>query len=148
MKYFFLLIFITITCIVRGQDLSTLKAGASKAEQVILNDTDFKAMVTFYGSGSKKTKNKLIADIKANPNIYIPPVLFNMSMFLLIDKKYGEACFWFYAAQLRARYDVNRSVDKTVSAADWNGPIGMAINQYAFEHLDTLEKMIPKVIDL
>jgi hypothetical protein len=69
-----------------------------------------------------------------------------MAMVLFGQEKYSDACFWFYVAQLRSRYDVNRSIDKTVSAANWNGPIGMSINEYAFKHLDTLEKIVPRVI--
>lgn len=147
MKYLLLCIFIATSFIVKAQDLASLKEGQSKAERIILNDRDAKAMMTFYNSGSKKEKDKLITSIEANANTYIPPVLFTMAMVLMTEEKYSDACFWFYVAQLRSRYDVNRSVDKTVSAADWNGPIGLSINEYAFGHLDTLDKVVPKVID-
>jgi hypothetical protein len=149
MKYFLLFIFITTTYIVKAQDFAALKAEQSKAEQIILNDEDRKVMMSFYDLNAKRSKDKLklIESVKANANKHIPPVLFTMAMVLFGQEKYSDACFWFYVAQLRARYDVNRSTDKTVSAADWNGPIGLYINEYAFKHLDTLEKVVPKVID-
>ncbi|MDB5146344.1 MAG: hypothetical protein JWQ57_364 [Mucilaginibacter sp.] len=146
MKYLFLFIFITTSFIVKAQDLTALKAGQSKAERVILNDEDMKAMMALYDPGSNKMQKKIIASVQANANKHIPPVLFTIAMVLFEQEKYSDACFWFYVAQLRSRYDVNRSVDKTVSAANWNGPIGMSINEYAFKHLDTLEKVVPKVI--
>jgi hypothetical protein len=146
MKYLFLFIFITTSFIAEAQDLTALKAGQSKAERVILNDEDIKAMMALYDPGSNKTQKKIIASVQANANKHIPPVLFTIAMVLFEQEKYSDACFWFYVAQLRSRYDVNRSVDKTVSAANWNGPIGMSINEYAFKHLDTLEKVVPKVI--
>lgn len=146
MKYLLLFVLITTTCIVKAQDFAALKAGQSKAEQIILNDEDGKVMMAFYDPSANKTQNKLIASVQANANKHIPPVLFTMAMVLFGQEKYSDACFWFYVAQLRSRYDVNRSVDKTVSAANWNGPIGMSINQYAFEHLDTLEKVVPQVV--
>jgi len=93
------------------------------------------------------TKSKLIDSIIQSPNNYDPPVLYVLSNVFFTSGKYNDAIFWFYLAQLRARYDVNRCADKTASAAQYNQTFGLDINQYAFAHLDDLEKIIPKVIE-
>ncbi len=92
------------------------------------------------------TQSKLIDSIIKSPNTYDPPVLYALSKALFTSGKYNDAIFWFYLAQLRARYDVNRCADKSASAAQYNQTFGPDINQYAFAHLDDLEKAISKVI--
>ncbi len=89
----------------------------------------------------------LIDSVEKDPNKYIPPVLYALSNNLFAQKKYSEACFWFYVAQLRARYDVNRCADKTADASAYNESFGPAINEYASKHLDNLKIIIPKVVD-
>src|ERR1700761_6610805 len=54
--------------------------------------------------------------------------------------------FWFSLAQLRARYDINRCADKTVTASGYNVSIGYPINQYAMEHVDSLKKVVERVV--
>ena len=91
-------------------------------------------------------QSKLIGSIIQSPNTYDPPVLYALSKALFTSGKYNDAIFWFYLAQLRARYDVNRCADKTASAAQYNQTFGPDINQYAFAHLSDLEKAISRVI--
>ncbi|MEO3402734.1 hypothetical protein AAFN85_02460 [Mucilaginibacter sp. CAU 1740] len=148
MRYLLIFILILTIGIVKGQPLADLKANRSKAERIILNDNDFKAMMLFHETHlTNKEKFKLVVAVQAEAEKYTPPVLYTMSMVLYMSKRYNDACFWFYVAQLRTQYDINRSVDKTVSAADLDGPIGRYINQYAYEHLDSLEMILPEVID-
>lgn len=97
-------------------------------------------------SESYTKKQSLIDSVQKNPNIYIPPVLYAVSYALFQQNKKDDATYWFYLAQLRARYDVNRCADKTASAVQYNQLFGPSINEYAFAHLDMLEKIIPKVI--
>lgn len=97
--------------------------------------------------GSDTEKTKAIAAIKEHPEKYAPPVFYVLSHVLFADHK-EEAMFWFYAGQLRIRYDANRCADESaVSAAGaLSNQFGPLINQYAFKHIDTLKKIIPKVI--
>jgi hypothetical protein len=145
MKILYLLFFLFVSFAANAQNPEYLKTEPNSIEGNLLNDT--KAIAILLMSTSKKEKSNVIKEIKDNPNSFSPPVLYNLSSVLFGERKYNEACYWFYVAQLRARYDVNRSADKRVSAADWNQPIGLVINQYALEHLDTLKKIIPKVIE-
>jgi hypothetical protein len=92
-------------------------------------------------------RSALIDSIERDANKYTPPVLYALSNILFVQKKYDEACFWFYVAQLRARYDVNRCADKTADASAYNQSFGPIINEYASKHLDTLKMIIPKVVD-
>jgi hypothetical protein len=94
------------------------------------------------------TGNTALADsVKSSASNYIPPVLYALSYRMFFEKKYNEAMFWYYTAQLRARYDVNRCTDKTANASQYNMLFGEQINPYAFAHLDSLEKIIPKVVE-
>ncbi len=89
----------------------------------------------------------LIDTIERDPNKYTPPVLYALSNILFVQKRYTEGCFWFYVAQLRARYDVNRCADKTANASAYNPSFGPVINEYAFKHTDSLKMIMPKVVD-
>lgn len=89
----------------------------------------------------------LIDSVEKNANQYAPPVLYVLSGVLFNQKRYNEACFWFYVAQLRARYDVNRCTDKTANADEYNEGFGPNIKGYAARHLDTLKTIIKKVVD-
>jgi hypothetical protein len=91
--------------------------------------------------------NKLVDSTIKNANYYTPPVLYALSYKLFhLDKK-SEASCWFYIAQLRARYDVNRCTDATSSATQYNEFFGPEINKYAFTNLDTLEKIVIKSVN-
>ncbi|QKJ31010.1 hypothetical protein HQ865_15025 [Mucilaginibacter mali] len=96
---------------------------------------------------NNKQKAKLIDSVESVTNNFTPSVLYILSSVLFSDNQKERGMFWFYVAQLRARYDVNRCADKTASAARYNQMIGPPINKYAFEHLDTLERIIARVID-
>jgi hypothetical protein len=94
-----------------------------------------------------KESHILVDSVKSFANNYIPPVLYALSYRLYFEKNYNEAMYWFYLAQLRSRYDVNRCADKTANASNYNQTFGPQINKYAFAHLDTLEKIIPRVVE-
>ncbi|WP_426670492.1 ankyrin repeat domain-containing protein [Mucilaginibacter sp. McL0603] len=93
------------------------------------------------------SKSALIDSVERDANRYTPPVLYILSNVLFSQKKYNEACYWFYLAQLRARYDVNRCTDKTANADAYNMNFGPFINDYAFHHLDSLKIIVQKVVD-
>src|SRR5579864_3839272 len=79
------------------------------------NDT--RVIQLLLDSNLTHSRSALIDSVERDANKYTPPVLYALSNILLFQKKYNEACFWFYVAQLRARYDVNRCADKTANAA-------------------------------
>ena len=107
---------------------------------------DIKVITRLLDTNFTHSRSNLIDSIEQNSNKYIPPVLYSLSNILFVEKKYSDACFWFYLAQLRARYDANRCTDKTASAANYNQTFGPIINDYAFNHLDTLEIVVNKVV--
>jgi len=67
---------------------------------------------------------------------------------LFRDNQKDQAAFWFYVAQLRARYDANLCLDKSARQAVsvLNNQFGPQINQYAFANLDSLQATVEKVI--
>ena len=101
-------------------------------------------------SGENQTLIQQTVDsILINPNFYNPPVLYALSRVLFNMNKKDEAAFWFYVAQLRARYDANLCMDNTAKDAVniLNNEYGPDINKYAFQNIDSLEKIVTKVVD-
>jgi len=100
--------------------------------------------------GQDQEKQKQAIDsVLAAPDKFNPVVFCCLSKVLFDQQKYDEAAFWFYAGQLRARYDANRCAD--VSARDavavLNQQFGPPVNKYTFHHLDLLKAVIPKVLE-
>ena len=94
-------------------------------------------------------KQQILDRILNNPNYYNPPVLYAVSRELFIQEKKDEAMYWFYVAQLRARYDSNLCLDNSAKQAVsiLNNYYGPDINKYAFQDLNKLEKTVIKVVD-
>ncbi|GAB3932485.1 hypothetical protein GCM10028827_30670 [Mucilaginibacter myungsuensis] len=84
--------------------------------------------------------------VLADPNAHIPPVLYALSNTLYLEKKFDDAAFWFYVAQLRARYDVNRCADRTATSLQYNQAYGAQINKYATKDIPKLRKTVARVI--
>ena len=99
--------------------------------------------------GTPEEKQKAIEKIKLSPQIYAPPVFFLLSNVLFQDGKKEEGAFWFYAGQLRARFDANRCADITAREAvgALSQEYGPLINQFAFKDISMLEELIPKVVE-
>jgi hypothetical protein len=59
-----------------------------------------------------------------------------------------EAAFWFYAGQLRARFDANRCADacQTSGRCD-ESELWSPINRHLFQDLDKAQELIAKVVD-
>jgi hypothetical protein len=60
-----------------------------------------------------------------------------------------EAAFWFYTAQLRARYDANLCLDNTAKEVVYilNSEYGPNINKYALQNINSLEETVKKVVE-
>jgi hypothetical protein len=95
------------------------------------------------------SKTQIVDSIIKKPNDYNPTVLYALSKELYDNNKKDEATYWFYLAQLRARYDANLCLDNSAKQAVsiLNNEYGPNINKYAFENIDFLEKTVKKVVD-
>jgi hypothetical protein len=98
---------------------------------------------------NKNLKQQAVSSILQSPNDYNPPVLYALSRELFLQDKKEEASFWFYVAQLRARYDANRCADRSATQAVsiLNGEYGPDINKYAFANHDFLKSTVEKVVE-
>jgi hypothetical protein len=98
---------------------------------------------------NKKLKQQTVDSILKNPNFYNPPVIYALSRELFNQDKKDDATYWFYVAQLRARYSVNLCMDNSAKQAVsvLNGEYGPDINKYAFQDIDKLQKIVTKVVD-
>lgn len=94
-------------------------------------------------------KQQIVDSILKNPNFYNPPVIYALSRELFNQNKKDDAMYWFYIAQLRARYDANLCMDNTAKqgVSILNGEYGPDINKYAFQDIDKLEKTVTQVVD-
>lgn len=94
-------------------------------------------------------KKLAIQTVLKNPNDFNPPVLYALSHELFFQDKKGEAAFWFYVAQLRARLDANLCMDNSAKQAVsvLNNIYGPNINQYAFEDIEKLNKTVTSVVE-
>lgn len=105
-------------------------------------------LLKFLLKGEPEVKLKAAEEVLKNPNNYNPTVIFGLSQVLFNSVRKEEACFWFYVAQLRARYDANLCMDKTATSGltVLNEQYGPEINQYAFKDLNKLKETVAKVV--
>ncbi|WP_353189210.1 hypothetical protein [Pandoraea pnomenusa] len=101
-----------------------------------------------FAKGTPLEKRAAADEIVAHSENYAPPVFYALSQALFEDGKQDEGAFWFYAGQLRARFDANRCADKTAKSAvsGLNNRYGPLINQYMFKDVSKLEALIPEVV--
>lgn len=99
--------------------------------------------------GTAEEKQRTIARIREKPETFAPPVFYALSETLFQRGDRDEAAFWFYAGQLRARFDANRCADVSArqAVAVLNQRYGSPINQYTFQDLPKLEALVPRVVD-
>jgi hypothetical protein len=99
-------------------------------------------------TGTLSERGDAISRISAHSEQYAPPVFYAMSEALFQSGNRDEAAFWFYAGQLRARFDANRCADVSArqAVAVLNERYGPAINQYALQDLPKLEAVVKKVV--
>lgn len=89
------------------------------------------------------------AEVEASPARFNPEVFYLVALVHIADDRPQDAMFWFYAGQLRARFDANRCADELAGTYvnRLNEHIGPPINQYAFQHLDQLEATVTRVLE-
>ncbi len=99
--------------------------------------------------GNAEEQQRTIEQIKDHPQNFAPPVFYVLSNVLFERGEKDDATFWFYAGQLRARFDATRCGDATARQAvrELNRSFGPAINQYALQDVTTLEALIGRVVE-
>lgn len=100
-------------------------------------------------AGSPGERQATMDAIRSAPGRYAPPVFFVLSEVLFDMGEEDEGAFWFYAGQLRARFDANRCADVSARQAvsGLSQRFGPRINQYAFGDVGKLEALVPRVIE-
>jgi hypothetical protein len=98
---------------------------------------------------TKQEQTAAIRSVTGRSDAVDPTVLFEVSARLFERGEKDLAAFWFYAAQLRTRFDVNRCRDKTAAgvASSLTRAYGPRINEYTFANVPTLKKLVPMVIE-
>lgn len=131
-----------------AQDLDTVKVKTSEPIYS-LDSTLFLSVMGGLSSKDKILENRAVDSVLKEPNNYAPPTLFLLSIVLFSQNKKEKACFWFYVAQLRGRYDVNISLDSSAGRAlsMYREIFGLPINTYAFKNINRLKKIVTKVVD-
>lgn len=99
--------------------------------------------------GTPQQQQNVLDRVRSAPERFQPPVLYVMSQLLFKAGQKEEAAFWFYAGQLRARFDANRCADPTARPAVdvMNQNFGGPINRYLFQDLDNAQELIIKVVE-
>ena len=99
--------------------------------------------------GDEGERSRAIRAVEAAPQKYAPPVFYVLSSVLFAAGRKDDAAFWFYAGQLRGRFDANRCADVSArqAIAVLNDQFGPPINLYMFKDAARLQALIPKVVE-
>ncbi|MCD2185948.1 hypothetical protein [Actinomycetospora soli] len=97
--------------------------------------------------GGPATRGEAVARVLATPERWCPAVLMAMASVVFADGHRETGAFWFYAGQLRARFDAHRCTDPSASAAcgaltEAHGP---PINRWAFAEPGLLPGLVERV---
>jgi hypothetical protein len=86
--------------------------------------------------------------VLAAPHRHTPPVLSALAAALFAGGRREEGATWYYAAQLRARFDVERCADPTVgdAVAILRERYGEPINRWAFTDLPRLRTIVERAV--
>lgn len=142
---------IALTCIaLTTLNAQTIKEHKLKPEGIYktIDVEKHNKIISILNGKNTKSRQEAVDSILKNPNIYIPPVLYALSKELFNQGKKDEAAFWFYTAQLRARYDANLCLDETAKGglSILNDSYGPEINKYAFKNIDKLKGIVTNVV--
>ena len=94
-------------------------------------------------------QQRTILQVKQQPEKFAPPVFYALSGALMQRGEKDDAAFWFYAGQLRARFDANRCADVSARQAvnTLTHLFGQDVNRHAFQDIPKLEALIPRVVE-
>ncbi|MFN5848922.1 MAG: hypothetical protein ACK43K_10550, partial [Chitinophagales bacterium] len=146
-RYFLALLILFINYSLFSQSTKNVEI-APKGIYAEINVQKSNDLLRFLLQGEKDVKSKAADEVLKSPNDYNPTVLFAVSEVLFNSDRQDLACFWFYVAQLRARYDANLCTDNTATSGltVLNERYGPAINQYAFKDINKLKETVAKVV--
>ncbi|MGN1392963.1 MAG: hypothetical protein ACI4V7_02765 [Succinivibrionaceae bacterium] len=90
-----------------------------------------------------------IKEVMNDPNNFEPPILFVYAEQVFLAGHRDVGMFWYYTAQLRARSDANKSLDKSVQKAVTELSIqhGQYIGKFAYENPSLLKDVMDKVLE-
>ena len=93
-------------------------------------------------------KGETINTILQAPNDYTPLALYLISAIMFDNEYQDQAAFWFYAAQLRARSDAEKSGDETAHAvvSQLNQRFGDKITPYTTSNPDRFKGILSQVL--
>ena len=144
-----------VTVLAQAHTLEPLPAGISSGQVLVpqgvyahIETRQTQEMLQLLSQGTAVQQQVALDRVRAAPERFQPPVLYAMSQVLFKAKLFNEAAFWFYAGQLRARFDANRCADPTARQAvdALNQTYGAPINRYLFQDLDQAEDLISNVV--
>jgi hypothetical protein len=143
------------------QQILTLLEQLEKNQSAIFQGDNLERTVTKIIDDSPKTqKEKLEScdpkiavaaaeDFINNPDMLKEPLaLFSPAFVLFLNGKKDDAVFWFYAAQLRVRYQlVFEKGDRGQLLSVMMMTMGPSINNYAFQDTSNLNRILDRVLE-
>lgn len=94
-------------------------------------------------------RERAVREVLATPSRFAPPILYALATALFDGGRHEEGAVWFYAAQLRTRFDVRRCADPTVADVpvllrERHGP---PINRWAFAETGRLRSLVERAVE-
>ena len=87
-------------------------------------------------------------EIVNNPETFKEPLeLFTVAEVFFRHGQKDEAVFWFYAAQLRVRYQLVYEADRGQLLSVMMMAFGPGINSYAFQNVSNLDRILDRVLE-
>jgi len=90
-----------------------------------------------------------IKEVMNSPDSFAPPVLMSYAVQVFRAGNYETAMFWYYTAQLRARSDANKSLDRTThqGVTELSKVYGTEIGNFAKLNPEKLEITMKQVLE-
>lgn len=117
-----------------GLSRTNTKSIAPQGEYATINVEESTRLFKKLLASSASTRSKTAEIVLERPQSVNPPVLYALASELFKQGKKDEAAFWYYAGQIRARFDANRCADASARQAVnvLSQEFGTPINKYAF----------------
>lgn len=128
--------------IAEGEDFRTQKDIEESVRAIeILGDVT--------GAYSLQQQEEMVREVMEHSEEYVPLVLYILSDYLYFSERYDEATFWYYAAQVRARFDAERCTDERAQGVVdmLNEEFGAYINEYALWDIEKLRSVVMMVLE-
>lgn len=92
--------------------------------------------------------DEAVSAVQIHPEKVTPPVLFALAFQQFQHQHYHDAMFWYFTAQLRARSDANKSLDRSTQqgVSKLSEQFGADISAYAQSHPQAMEQAMIEVL--